>query len=50
MSYSLPGGLFMYLPKVQVVKNLTKDKLSYKETFVDAQMNSYTIKTTWGRN
>ena len=32
------------------IETLTKDKLSYKETFMDAQMNSYAIKTTWGRN
>ncbi len=31
------------------IETLTKDKLSYMETFVDAQMNSYTITTTWVR-
>jgi len=32
------------------IETLTKDKLSYSETFVDGQMNSYTITTTWTRN
>ena len=31
------------------IETLTKDKLSYTEAFVDAQMNSYTITTTWKR-
>lgn len=31
------------------IETLTKDKLSYSESFVDAQMNSYTITTTWIR-
>jgi len=31
------------------IETLTKDKLSYSETFVDGQMNSYTITTTWTR-
>ena len=31
------------------IETLSKDKLSYLETFVDAQMNSYTITTTWTR-
>jgi hypothetical protein len=29
------------------IETLTKDKLSYKETFVDAQLNSYKVTTTW---
>ena len=32
------------------IETLTKDKLSYSETFVDGQMNSYTVTTTWTRN
>jgi len=31
------------------IETLSKDKLSYLETFVDAQMNSYTVTTTWTR-
>ena len=31
------------------IETLTKDKLSYSETFVDGQMNSYMITTTWTR-
>ncbi len=31
------------------IETLSKDKLSYQETFVDAQMNSYKITTTWTR-
>ena len=31
------------------IETLSKDKLSYQETFVDAQMNSYTVTTTWTR-
>ena len=31
------------------IETLSKDKLSYKETFVDAQMSSYTVTTTWIR-
>ncbi|MEA3463067.1 MAG: hypothetical protein U9R49_14370 [Bacteroidota bacterium] len=31
------------------IETLSKDKLSYLETFVDAQMNTYTITTTWTR-
>ena len=32
------------------IETLTKDKLSYSESFVDGQMNTYTITTTWTRN
>ena len=32
------------------IETLTKDKLSYSESFVDGQMNSYSITTTWTRN
>ena len=31
------------------IETLSKDKLSYTETMVDVQMNSYTITTTWIR-
>lgn len=31
------------------IETLSKDKLSYQETLVDAQMNSYTVTTTWTR-
>ena len=31
------------------IETLSKDKLSYQETFVDAQMNSYKVTTTWTR-
>ena len=31
------------------IETLSKDKLSYLETFTDAQMNTYTITTTWTR-
>lgn len=37
------------LPSTSNIETLTKDKLSYMETFVDAQMNSYTVTTTWTR-
>ena len=37
------------LPSTSNIEALTKDKLSYKETFVDGQMNSYTVTTTWTR-
>jgi hypothetical protein len=29
---------------------LTEDKLSYTEDFVDGQMNTYKVTTTWGRD
>jgi uncharacterized lipoprotein NlpE involved in copper resistance len=32
------------------IETLTKDKLSYSETFVDSQLNSYKVTTTWSRN
>ena len=32
------------------IETLTKDKLSYTESFVDGQMNTYTVTTTWTRN
>ena len=35
---------------ISKIEPLTKDKLSYSETFMDGQMNSYTITTTWTRN
>ena len=38
------------LPSTANIESLTKDKLSYMETFVDAEMNSYTITTTWTRD
>lgn len=31
------------------IETLSKDKLSYLETLVDAEMNSYTVTTTWTR-
>jgi len=31
------------------IETLTKDKLSYSETLVDQQLNSYKITTTWTR-
>jgi hypothetical protein len=31
------------------IETLTKDKLSYSESFVDGQMNTYHITTTWTR-
>ncbi len=37
------------LPSTSNIEALTKDKLSYKETFVDGQMNNYTVTTTWTR-
>lgn len=37
------------LPSTSNIETLTKDKLSYMESFVDGQMNSYTITTTWSR-
>ena len=36
-------------PGTSNIETLTKKKLSYMETFVDAQMNSYTVTTTWIR-
>lgn len=32
------------------IETLTNDKLSYSETFLDGQMNSYEVTTTWTRN
>ena len=32
------------------IETLTKDKLSYSESFVDGQMNTYTVTTSWTRN
>ncbi len=32
------------------IETLTQDKLSYLETFVDEQQNSYTTKTIWVRD
>lgn len=37
------------LPSTSNIETLTKDKLSYMESFVDGQMNSYTITTSWTR-
>ena len=37
------------IPSTSNIETLTKDKLSYMETFVDAEMNSYTVTTTWVR-
>ena len=31
------------------IETLTKDKLSYAESFVDGQMNTYKVTTTWTR-
>lgn len=31
------------------IETLTEDKLSYTEDFVDGQMNTYTVTTTWVR-
>ncbi|MDF1573933.1 MAG: hypothetical protein P1P86_01905 [Bacteroidales bacterium] len=38
------------LPSTSNIETLTKKELSYLETFVDAQMNSYTVTTSWTRN
>ena len=32
------------------IETLTKDKLSYTESFVNGQINTYTVTTTWTRN
>jgi hypothetical protein len=32
------------------IETLTKDKLSYTESFVDGQMNPYKVTSTWGRD
>ncbi len=32
------------------IEALTKDKLSYTESFVDGQMNPYKVTSTWGRD
>ena len=32
------------------IETLTKDKLSYSESFEDGQMNTYTVTTSWTRN
>jgi len=37
------------LPSTSNIETLSKDKLSYMESFVDGQMNSYTVTTTWTR-
>ena len=34
-------------PSTSNIETLIKDKLSYMETLVDAEMNSYTVTTTW---
>lgn len=31
------------------IENLSKSELKYKETFVDEQLNSYTVTTTWSK-
>ena len=31
------------------IETLSRNKLSYSESFVDAQMNSYKVTTTWAR-
>jgi hypothetical protein len=31
------------------IETLTEDRLSYTESFVDGQMSSYTVRTTWVR-
>jgi len=31
------------------IKTLTEDKLSYSEDFVDGEMNTYKVTTTWTR-
>jgi len=31
------------------IETLTKDKLSYSESFEDGQMNTYTVTTSWTR-
>jgi len=36
-------------PSTSNIETLTKDKLSYSETFVDGQMNTYVVTTTWVR-
>lgn len=36
-------------PSTANIETLTKDKLSYLETYVDAEMNPYTVTTTWVR-
>ena len=37
------------LPSTSNIETLSKEKLSYMETFTDTQMNSYTVTTTWTR-
>ncbi|MCD4710364.1 MAG: hypothetical protein K8R52_05915 [Bacteroidales bacterium] len=37
------------VPSTSNIETLIKDKLSYMETLVDAEMNSYTVTTTWVR-
>jgi hypothetical protein len=37
------------VPSPANIETLTKDRLSYMETYVDAEMNPYTITTTWVR-
>lgn len=36
-------------PSTANIETLTKDKLSYIETYVDDEMNSYSLTTTWVR-
>ena len=37
------------VPSTANMETLTKDKLSYMETYVDDEMNPYTLTTTWVR-
>ena len=37
------------VPSTANIETLTKDKLSYMETYVDDEMNPYTLTTTWVR-
>jgi hypothetical protein len=34
----------------KLIETLSRNKLSYTESFLDAQMNSYKVTTAWARN
>lgn len=38
------------LPSTNNIGTLTKDRLSYTETFVDGQMNTYSVTTSWTKD
>lgn len=37
------------IPSTANIQELTKDKLKYIETFVDQELNTYSVTTTWVR-